>query len=93
MKPLDSIRELLQPYEGLLDSNHKPRYLFRGQNRVFDTINSTFARIPEENASEIAQAYTVYCNAKKKSAKVCADTLLITLMALQFYNIMAGLAH
>jgi|GEM_PF-2364356 len=62
MTDLATIRRRLEQYQNLNNDN-PPRFLFRGQQTKYPSINSTFARIPE-NDIVIGQAYTVYRYAK-----------------------------
>jgi hypothetical protein len=61
---LEEVERRLRPLEGMPSSSGTPRYFFRGQNKVHPKVSSTFARIPENNTIEIAQAYTAFRNAK-----------------------------
>jgi hypothetical protein len=63
MANLTELRTTLGKYQAY-NENKGLRFLYRGQRAVYTTIKCTFSRIPSTEI-EIAQAYTVYRNAKQ----------------------------
>jgi len=62
-----STMERLAEYQGQLDANGKPRFLFRGHNEIHSDITSKFKRKTTEKTVESGQAFTVF----RRAAEIC----------------------